>query len=255
MTTADMHESHLELATIIHDLRNPLTALVLRAEMARGYPGRRSGMVSGEVERGLSELESLAHQMTRLLDDMLARFRPSGDDLAARGVTGTDLTVVLARAAKQVEQALEQPRILLQLPSRPIAGPWDAGKLGRVFVNILENALKYSPDGEAVAVAVHYDGAEVTVTVRDPGIGIPADDLPRLFDPYARGSNTGARFTGTGLGLASVRRLIESQGGAIVVTSVEGVGTTVTVTLPVDAATIWNGDRHLVSQQEIGHGD
>jgi signal transduction histidine kinase len=144
-----------------------------------------------------------------------------------------DLRAVLECAASQVEQALRQHRIHLHVPPTPIPGPLDPGKVTRAVVNVMENALKYSPDGGVVVVSANDHGKEVSITVRDEGIGIPNADLDHVFDAHIRGSNTSCRFEGSGLGLASARILIESQGGSIAIASAEGLGTTVTIRLPI----------------------
>ena len=167
-------------------------------------------------------------RMTAMLEDMLVASRSSvgGDSAAA------SLAAVLNLAVEQVEQAMGQRRIHLVQPARPISGPWDRVRLVRALVNVLENALKYSPDGAPVLVMVREDGAEVEVTIQDQGIGIPEAELPLLFNGFVRGSNARERFAGTGLGLASSRQLVESQGGSLEIASVEGCGTTVTIRLP-----------------------
>jgi len=147
--------------------------------------------------------------------------------------TATGLAAILDLAVEQVEQATGQRRVHLVHPIRPIAGPWDRIKVARALVNVLENALKYSPDGGAVIVTVREGGADVVVTIQDQGIGIPEDELPGIFDGFVRASNARGRFAGTGLGLVSARRLLESQGGALEIASAEGCGTKAMITLPL----------------------
>lgn len=107
---------------------------------------------------------------------------------------------------------------------------------GSFLSTILENALKYSEEGAPVRVTVRADAGQAIVIVTDQGIGIPADDLPRLVTPFYHAS-TARGVAGAGLGLAGATVIIAQHGGTLVVESVVGVGTTVTIRLPhVDSA-------------------
>jgi len=223
-----MEKGQLELAGLIHDLRNPLTAIYGYAQVLRLSLDRDGGVPMASVEGAVSGILISASRMTTMLEDMLATSRSDieGDS------TATSLAAVLNLAVEQVEQAMGQRRVHLVQPARPISGPWDGVKVERALVNVLENALKYSPDGDPVLITARDDGVKVEVTIQDQGIGIPEADLPLLFNGFVRGSNARDRFAGTGLGLASSRQLVESQGGSLEIASVEGRGTTVTIRLP-----------------------
>jgi signal transduction histidine kinase len=224
-----MDEGQLELAGLIHDLRNPLTAIIGRAQLLRRLLDLHPETPVATGKEMVSGILVSAALMTTMLDDMLAASRhPIGGTS-----TATSLAAILDLAVEQVEQVTGQRRVHLVQPARPIAGPWDRIKIARALGNVLENALKYSPDGGAVIVTVMDGGADVVVTIQDQGIGIPEGELPGLFDGFVRASNARGRFAGTGLGLVSARRLIESQSGSLKIASVEGCGTTVTITLPL----------------------
>src|SRR4030095_2551636 len=105
------------------------------------------------------------------------------------GSTAIDLAAILDLAVEQGEPATGQRRVHLVHPTRPIAGQWDRIKVARALVNVLENALKYSPDGGAVIVTVREGDADVVVTIQDQGIGIPEDELPGIFDGFVRARN------------------------------------------------------------------
>jgi signal transduction histidine kinase len=113
----------------------------------------------------------------------------------------------------------------------------DEMRLDRVFSNLLSNAIKYSPrGGDVVIVVTQPDGQTppgVSVAVQDQGIGIPADALDTIFEPFRRALVPDVQITGTGLGLASARQIVEQHGGTIDVESEEGRGSTFTVWLPV----------------------
>jgi signal transduction histidine kinase len=118
-----------------------------------------------------------------------------------------------------------------------LVGEWDVVRLQRAFSNLLDNAIKYSPRGGEVVIAVEESSQDrsshAKVTVTDQGIGIPEVDLPHVFDRFYRAGNVDRTTTGSGIGLAGVRQIVEQHGGLIEIHSVEGGGTTVTVMLPI----------------------
>ena len=128
---------------------------------------------------------------------------------------------------------------------------WDSARLERVLDNLLSNAVKYSPDGGLITVSIARERGSgglspsptpdshapapsswATVAVRDPGIGIPAADLPHTFHLFHRAGNVG-QIAGTGIGLAGVKQIVEQHGGAVTVESGEGDGSAFTVRLPL----------------------
>ena len=113
-------------------------------------------------------------------------------------------------------------------------GTFDTRRLGRVLSNLLDNAVKYSPDGGPIVVRLGRDGNSAVLQVVDRGIGIPGQDRDRIFERFQRASNVEQRIGGTGIGLASARHIVESHGGSIGVESEEGDGATFTVRLPID---------------------
>ena len=116
-----------------------------------------------------------------------------------------------------------------------VFGEWDLSLLRRVIGNLLSNAVKYSPDGDDVLVSLTTEGAMAAITVQDAGIGIPAADLPLVFEFRRRGSNVGA-IGGSGVGLAGAKRIVEQHGGTITATSEEHRGSMFTVRLPLTPA-------------------
>jgi signal transduction histidine kinase len=116
-----------------------------------------------------------------------------------------------------------------------LVGEWDAGRLARVLDNLLDNAVKYSPRGGTVEVAVAREADLAVLSVTDRGEGIPAGDLPHIFERFRRGRNVEGRIPGTGIGLAGVQRIVELHAGTIDVASEVGVGTTLTIRLPLNS--------------------
>jgi len=160
----------------------------------------------------------------------------AGQPLALR-TTPTDLAGLARAAVVDARASAVDHELLVDATEPGVTGEWDPVWLRRVLDNLLGNAVKYSPAGGRVAVTVRRvegpDGARAVVTVADEGVGIPAADLPHVFDPYRRGSNVGARVQGTGIGLAGVRQIVAQHGGTVAVESREGQGSTFTVVLPL----------------------
>ena len=138
-----------------------------------------------------------------------------------------------------VVQAMSEDAVARQLeltssvPSEPILLRFDRERIIQLLTNLVGNALKFTPRGGAVSVRLTEDAHGATIEVRDSGPGIPPDELPRIFDRFYRGTNTGeARASGSGLGLAIVRSIVDMHGGEIDVASVVGEGTEFRISLP-----------------------
>jgi signal transduction histidine kinase len=123
----------------------------------------------------------------------------------------------------------------------------DASLLGQLFSNLLSNAVKYSPDGAVIDVAAAQEGAEIVVSIRDHGIGIPEGDRERVFERYFRGSNTSG-IGGSGVGLSLVRSIVDLHKGSIRLESTEGKGSQFTLRLP--AASLERGDPRTSTEAE-----
>jgi signal transduction histidine kinase len=223
------------LASASHDLRGPLTTI-------RGYTAlARRRLAAGDTERVLAALTSIEASTKRLtgsLDELLDLAQlQAGQRLALHRVP-TDLVALVRRVAADHEVATEQSsiQVLSELPG--LNGWWDAARLERALGNLVGNAVKYSPPGAEVRVTLsrQHDahGTWAVVQVRDQGIGVPAADLPHIFERFHRATNVGGRVPGTGLGLPGAREVVEQHGGEISVQSEEGHGSTFTVRLPLD---------------------
>jgi two-component system phosphate regulon sensor histidine kinase PhoR len=135
------------------------------------------------------------------------------------------------------QQTTERHTLRLESDLAELTGRWDARRLTRVLTNLVDNAIKYTPDGGEIVVRVLLERADAgdlaVLDVQDQGIGIPSGELERIFDRFQRASNAHGRIGGTGIGLASVRHIVESHGGTIVVHSQEDVGSSFQVRLPI----------------------
>jgi signal transduction histidine kinase len=149
--------------------------------------------------------------------------------------------VALVHAVVAEQQATTERHQLVITTAEPeLVGSWDAVRLERVLGNLLSNAIKFSPRGGEISVSVgREDGAGGTwavLAVSDRGLGIPADEVPHIFEHFHRAANVAGSIPGSGVGLASVRHILEQHGGSIAVVSHEGEGSTFTVRLPLGPA-------------------
>lgn len=217
------------LSAAAHDLRTPLTAIKGRTQMLSRRLRRRGFAGDDPLLADLDRIDTTIAKMTTVISELLDTTRlEMGNRL--------DLIRAEASLAEVTQQAISEravgDRIRLEIVADQ-RGSWDTARLERVLGNLLINALEYSADGSPVVVTVEAgQPGWARLTVRDHGIGIPADDLPHIFDRFYRGSNVSGRLPGTGIGLASVRQIVEEHGGTINVNSTEGQGTTFTIDLP-----------------------
>jgi len=149
----------------------------------------------------------------------------------------TNLVDLVGRAVVEHQQTTQRHDLRVETGEATLVGKFDAVRLGRVLDNLLGNAIKYSPDGGNIMVSVTREeitgGGYALLAVHDEGIGIPADDQPRVFERFQRARNAVGRLSGSGIGLANVRQIVEQHGGTIGLQSREGVGSTFTVRLPL----------------------
>jgi signal transduction histidine kinase len=225
------------LAAISHDLRTPLTSIRALAQLLQRRLSRGTAVSPDEVAERLGRIEEQTILMARMIDDLLDVARlEAGRPLELRRER-CDLVVLVEQTVADVQRTTERHRLRVVVDGGEVVGELDCARLERVLLNLLTNAVKYSPDGGDVVVTVRREagpsGEVAALAVRDSGIGIPPDDLPRIFERFYRASNVGESLRGTGLGLAAVQQIVEQHGGEIGTESVVGTGTTFTVRLPL----------------------
>jgi heavy metal sensor kinase len=212
-----------------HELRTPLTLMRTTAELAlRGEQPQQEYRES--LEQILAELERTSHLVENLL--LIARADSGGAQLH---LSDMDLTQTLREACLQAAPLFEVKHIQVdsQIPDHPIAVKGDAQGLRRLFLILIDNAVKYTPTGGSVNVSADQTNDTAVVTVTDTGIGIPSDDLPHIFERFYRVNKARSREQGgAGLGLSIARWIVETHGGKISIESEANRGTMVRVCLP-----------------------
>lgn len=219
------------LSVASHDLRTPVTVLKCEAQLIQRALRQGDENKLARLDQRVDMIVEQADRLTRMLNLLLdlSRIEAGRLDLSREP---TDLIGLVARGVQTVQSLTNTHTIELDAARAPIQGLWDAARLDQVLQNLLTNAVKYSPDGGTISVRVESDGTTATVSVRDPGLGIPAADLPRLFERYYRVAGT-RKLEGTGLGLYICQGIIAAHGGHLWAESEgPGMGSVFTFSLP-----------------------
>jgi signal transduction histidine kinase len=216
------------LATISHDLKNPLATIGAQAQLLRRLAGSSD---SDRLNRGFLRIEAAVERMSRMIDGLLdvTQLELGGHIQLTR--TWMDLVPVANQVVAEHQE--RSPRHRFQIAGEPsLVGHWDLARMERVLDNLISNAVKYSPNGGVVTVICVKESGDALLSVRDQGVGIPADDVGRIFERFHRAGNVGS-ISGTGIGLATIRDIVEQHGGTITVDSCQGSGSTFTIRLPM----------------------
>ena len=224
------------LSALSHDIGQPLTALRLTSDNLRAAiksQGSDSRVVNEDVDLVIAATAEMTAMISELSD--LARLQ-MGRELVLQK-SPTDLKLLIQQQASAVRKSAGRRKVRVETPAEPVVGTWDAMRLTRVVSNLLSNAVRFTPaSGEvklSLVQAIREGQQWAVLTVADNGVGIPADELPHIFDRFYRASNVTGKIAGTGLGLASAKQIIDQHGGSIEATSSVGAGTTLTVLLPL----------------------
>ncbi|MBO0825288.1 MAG: HAMP domain-containing histidine kinase [Actinobacteria bacterium] len=213
------------VADVAHELRTPVA--ILQA----GHEALLDGVARPTPEQ-LASLRDEVLRLGRMVTDL--------QELAAADAAALQLTLldcnladVAALAANSLAGRFEAAGIAVERLLQPAVVRADRRWLHQIITNLLTNALKYTPAGGTVTIAVEPDGAHAVLTVTDTGAGIPADELPHIFERFWRGRQP-PQTSGTGIGLAIAAELASAHGGSLTARSEPGAGTTMTLTLPRD---------------------
>jgi signal transduction histidine kinase len=219
-----------------HELRTPITTVKGYAQMLQRTM-RRGALDEERLARSLDALVGVANRLTGLTSDLLDVGRLRTGQLALRREQA-DLAALVRSLAERFQTTLDDThRLVLAAPAAPCAActaAVDVPRVEQVFDNLLDNAVKYSPEGGEVRIDVRPEGSGVAVSVRDSGIGLPPGAAEQIFEPFGRAANATERnVPGMGLGLYVCRGIVEQHGGWIRAESPgDGQGTTITVWLP-----------------------
>ncbi|MFL5396479.1 MAG: ATP-binding protein [Myxococcales bacterium] len=218
------------LTVAAHELRTPLTPLSMYLQgierrLARGLPIEPELVVKARRQ---------VRRLSRLVEDLLDVSRlESGRLTLSRDRVALDQ--IVSEVVSDFRAAAPQHEIVLRRPTRGVQAMGDRERLEQVVVNLVQNAIKYSPQGGRVEVSVERNGSQARVTVTDEGIGIPKDEQRHIFERFFRAQNATTRnYGGLGIGLYVSNEIVERHGGAFEVVSEPGKGTTFGFTIPLD---------------------
>jgi signal transduction histidine kinase len=239
------------LATLAHELRNPLAPIRNALHLLRMWGNRGPA-----AERVHEMMERQVRHMVRLVDDLLEVSRITRGKIELRKER-VDLAAVVRSAVETSRPLIEAAHhhLAISLPPEPLILEADAIRLAQVIANLLNNAAKYTEEGGQIWLTARREGGEAAVSVRDSGLGIPADMLPRVFDMFAQVDRTLKRSQGgLGIGLTLARTLVEMHGGRVEArSSGPGQGSEFTVRLPLAAAESAAGSpAHGSAPQAVG---
>lgn len=216
------------VSTISHDLRSPLTAILGYIELLD-----RAGPITDLQRDFIHRVQASVHSITALVNDLLnlgrieSGFDTRKETVSISSIIDASLNILSERIdAKKLVLAKNLPEKLPPLFGNPI-------QLRQMVDNLVDNAIKYNPEGGKVQIDAQVDGNQLILQISDSGSGIPPLDLPYIFDKFYRASNASPEVPGTGLGLSIVKSIVENHQGRIWVDSAMDKGTNVTIVLPV----------------------
>jgi signal transduction histidine kinase len=235
-TETDVQIRDAVLALAAHDLKNPLGVIAGYVQVLQQRLADAPIPDAERVAGWLTQMSDAANRMAIQIDELLDLARLQARQPLDLRRSRTDLVMLVRRLADSCQQTTQRHHIRVCAKSPELIGHWDVARLERAVDNLLANAIKYSPRGGDITLTLAHEvaGGErwTVLTVQDQGIGVPAADLPHIFAWCQRANNVDS-ISGTGLGLASARLIIEQHGGTIAATSEVGRGATFIVRLPL----------------------
>ena len=238
--TAELQEASRRkdefLAVLAHELRNPLAAIRLAAQLVGS-----TELPADQIARSAAVIQRQVAHLVRLIDDLVdvSRITRGLISLRREWVPMSDVVAQAIEASRPLIDARHHT-LTVRVPEVSLIVEGDAARLSQVLANLLNNAAKFTSPGGRIEVEVAQDGADATISVRDNGVGIAPDLLPNVFELFTQFDRSLDRTaTGLGIGLALVRRLVEMHGGSVSAHSEgAGKGTELVVRLPLVAGTV-----------------
>ena len=217
------------VANVSHELRTPLSAIKSVVETLAEGALHDETVALDFLRRADQEVDRLVLMVEELLE--LSRIESGEQPLAREDI---DVAVLLSEVAERLRPQAEHSQVDLRLELAPELGraSLDVSRIERAVLNLVQNALKFTPEGGSVTLAAWRDEQQLRVEVRDTGIGIAPADLPRIFERFYKADHSRSSV-GTGLGLALVKHAVEAHGGSVSVTSAPGQGSVFGFTIPV----------------------
>ena len=184
------------------------------------------------ITERLGVMERAITKMAGMIDDLLDLSRLRASYRSEQSFVLLDLLPIIRATLTEQQATTRRHRLLLTTTAESLLVHGNTTRLDRVLINLLGNAIKYSPAGGDIVLVASEEQGWAQLSISDQGIGIPASDLPHIFTPFQRASNVADDIQGTGIGLASVAQVIEQHQGTIMVTSEEEQGSTFTIRIP-----------------------
>jgi signal transduction histidine kinase len=225
-TLNDLKQRFFSMAS--HELRTPLSTILLSTESLQTNYDR---LCDVQKQTNIQRIHLTAQQMSQQIADLLTLTRAEAGKLEFNPEL-LNISTFCQQAIAQVQLGINQPIVFTHSCS-DIRAFWDKKLVRSLLSNLLSNAAKYSPKDTPIQVSLSSDPHKATLEICDRGIGIPVAEQAHVREAFRRGSNVGD-IAGTGLGLAIVKACVELHRGEWTIDSVEGQGTTVTVTLPLE---------------------
>lgn len=216
------------VSMVSHEFRTPLASIQTSSDLLQHYYERLS---ADRRREALRQIDNEIKRLTTILQNILAFGRAEAVGITVHPAPG-DLVRLCREVAQEARQSIHDSHRLVIRTNQPEARvEMDAQILRHALINLLENAIKYSPPASTVQLTIEVQERQVKISIRDEGIGIPPNDVPRLFEAFHRGENVGTAH-GTGLGLVIVKQAVDAHRGSIHVDTQLGSGTTFSITLP-----------------------
>lgn len=217
------------VSMVSHELRNPLNAISTSAQLLERYSEKWS---QEQQSNFFQRIKASVNRIAQLLDDVLVIGKSEAGKLKFNP-TPVDLPKLCRQLVEEIKLSIDgDHHIVFVVRGHCTTGEMDESLLQHILTNLLSNAIKYSPTGSTINFELIYQDQVAIFQIKDEGIGIPPEEQQQLFESFHRAKNVG-NIPGSGLGLAIVKQCVDLHGGAIALRSEIGVGTTFTVTLPL----------------------
>jgi len=195
-------------AMIAHELRSPLTPIINYAQIVARPNQRRE-----TIERGTKIIVSQAWRLSRLVSDLLDSSRLSSGQFTL-ACNPSDAVKLVKETVEQLRPIAPYHKFVIDVPDTPIIGNWDYGRLQQALGNLIDNAIKYSPEETTITIRACRIPGKVSISVHNEGESISSTEIDQLFLPYSRLA-TGSRQKGSGLGLYIAKSIIDAHGGKL----------------------------------------